>query len=363
MGAVLTPALIGVEKAEPSAQRLDLLRPLRGSLPGAHPAAEADAALARARIRAASVARDACAAGLRFWAFFAKRPRLYRFATGVCRAGARLCWARRGRFRWLPLAGGWTRHRDFPAPQGRTFQAQWKQAGAAAMSARDAMLCLASAARSACTGERAAAPRTPSRSGSVAIRAASSRRAGSAAAERVATVPHQMVEAAAAHRRGHADASPTCPARSRRFCARITCPMAGAPRRRSAARRHAVGARAHARGATGALRRPRSRRRCQPRVRGRRRNRHARAGCRGRTIPTTLNFLPDNHIVVVDAKDVAGDYETLWQRAARDATAPARMPRTVNLITGPSRSADIEQTLILGAHGPRRLHVLVVGSS
>ena len=36
------------------------------------------------------------------------------------------------------------------------------------------------------------------------------------------------------------------------------------------------------------------------------------------------------------------------------------MPRTVNFITGPSRSADIEQTLLLGAHGPRRLHIVVV---
>ena len=37
------------------------------------------------------------------------------------------------------------------------------------------------------------------------------------------------------------------------------------------------------------------------------------------------------------------------------------MPRTVNMVTGPSRSADIEQTILLGAHGPRRLHILVVG--
>lgn len=76
--------------------------------------------------------------------------------------------------------------------------------------------------------------------------------------------------------------------------------------------------------------------------------------------PTTLNFLPDVHIVIVDAKDIAGDYETLWPRL-REKLGAGAMPRVVNLITGPSRSADIGQTLILGAHGPRRLHVLVVG--
>ena len=75
--------------------------------------------------------------------------------------------------------------------------------------------------------------------------------------------------------------------------------------------------------------------------------------------PTTLNFLPDTHIVVVKADDVAGDYESLWQRLRQDFSGRT-MPRTVNMITGPSRSADIEQTLILGAHGPRQLHVIVV---
>jgi L-lactate dehydrogenase complex protein LldG len=75
--------------------------------------------------------------------------------------------------------------------------------------------------------------------------------------------------------------------------------------------------------------------------------------------PSTLNFLPDNHIVVVQAKDIQGDYETLWQKI-RFAYGKGTMPRTVNWITGPSRSGDIEQTLLLGAHGPRRLHVLLV---
>jgi L-lactate dehydrogenase complex protein LldG len=76
--------------------------------------------------------------------------------------------------------------------------------------------------------------------------------------------------------------------------------------------------------------------------------------------PTTLNFLPDNHVVIVSAAEIAGDYETIWQRL-RQQTGKGTMPRTVNLITGPSRSADIEQTLLLGAHGPRTLHIVIVG--
>ena len=76
--------------------------------------------------------------------------------------------------------------------------------------------------------------------------------------------------------------------------------------------------------------------------------------------PTTLNFLPETAIVVVDAADIAGDYETVWDRL-RAETGEAPLPRTVNWVNGPSRSADIEQTLLLGAHGPRSLHVIVVG--
>jgi L-lactate dehydrogenase complex protein LldG len=79
----------------------------------------------------------------------------------------------------------------------------------------------------------------------------------------------------------------------------------------------------------------------------------------GTANPTTLNFLPDNHLVVVGATEVAGDYETIFARL-RERFGAGQMPRTLNFITGPSRSGDIEQTLILGAHGPRRLHVLIV---
>ncbi len=79
--------------------------------------------------------------------------------------------------------------------------------------------------------------------------------------------------------------------------------------------------------------------------------------------PTSLNFLPLDHIVVVRADEIAGDYETVWQRLRDKAAAdgkPGTLPRTVNWVTGPSRTADIEQTLLLGAHGPQRLHIIIV---
>ncbi len=72
--------------------------------------------------------------------------------------------------------------------------------------------------------------------------------------------------------------------------------------------------------------------------------------------PTTLNFLPDTHIVVLRAGQIVGPYEDAWAklRAAGD------MPRAVNFVSGPSRTADIEQTIQLGAHGPRRLHIVLI---
>jgi L-lactate dehydrogenase complex protein LldG len=77
--------------------------------------------------------------------------------------------------------------------------------------------------------------------------------------------------------------------------------------------------------------------------------------------PTTLNFLAENHFVVVFAQDVLGDMESVIARL-RTAYGPGVMPRALNFVTGPSRSADIEQTLLLGAHGPRRLHIVIVSA-
>jgi len=80
--------------------------------------------------------------------------------------------------------------------------------------------------------------------------------------------------------------------------------------------------------------------------------------------PTTLNFLPPVHIVVLKSKDIEGSYEAVWDKlrsalANKDQSSNF-IPRTVNFITGPSRTGDIQQTLLLGIHGPQRLHIVLV---
>ena len=73
--------------------------------------------------------------------------------------------------------------------------------------------------------------------------------------------------------------------------------------------------------------------------------------------PSTLNFLPETHIVVLRDEQLVGSYEDAWARLRARGRG---MPRVVNMVTGPSRTADIEQTLQLGAHGPRRLHIVLI---
>jgi L-lactate dehydrogenase complex protein LldF len=65
--------------------------------------------------------------GLKLWAFFAKRPRLYRLATGMAMRTLAALGGRRGRLSSLPLAKGWTRFRDLPAPEGPTFHKLWRK--------------------------------------------------------------------------------------------------------------------------------------------------------------------------------------------------------------------------------------------
>jgi L-lactate dehydrogenase complex protein LldF len=125
MGAVLTPSLIGIDKAGhlPNAStfcgrceevcpvRIPLLKLMR---------------LWREREFERHLSPAVVRSGLRFWAFFARRPRLYGLVTHLTARALALLGSARGRFAWLPLASAWTRDRDFPAPEGATFQALWR---------------------------------------------------------------------------------------------------------------------------------------------------------------------------------------------------------------------------------------------
>ena len=125
MGAVLTPSLIGIDKAGnlPNAStfcgRCEEVCPVRIPLPKLMRhwrEREFERHLSPAAVRS----------GIGLWAFFARRPALYRLATGLAMRAMALAGRSTGRFTSLPLAGGWTRYRDMPAPQGATFQSQWK---------------------------------------------------------------------------------------------------------------------------------------------------------------------------------------------------------------------------------------------
>ena len=73
--------------------------------------------------------------------------------------------------------------------------------------------------------------------------------------------------------------------------------------------------------------------------------------------PTSHLFLPDDHIILLDASRIVRHQEEVWTLLRE---MPEDFPRVVNLITGPSKTADVEQTVQYGAHGPRRLHVVIV---
>ena len=73
--------------------------------------------------------------------------------------------------------------------------------------------------------------------------------------------------------------------------------------------------------------------------------------------PASTSLLPETHIAIVYAARIVRGMEEAW-RLMRDELG--RLPRAVNFISGPSRTADIEQTVTLGAHGPYRVHVILV---
>lgn len=79
----------------------------------------------------------------------------------------------------------------------------------------------------------------------------------------------------------------------------------------------------------------------------------------GRDTPAAVSLLPETHIAVVRKSRIVRGMEEAWQLMRDELGAP---PRAVNFISGPSRTADIEQTVTLGAHGPYRVHVIVVAA-
>ncbi|OQA31923.1 MAG: Lactate utilization protein C [Betaproteobacteria bacterium ADurb.Bin341] len=75
-------------------------------------------------------------------------------------------------------------------------------------------------------------------------------------------------------------------------------------------------------------------------------------------LPPTLSLLPETHVAVVPLERIV---PTMEEAFARFRAQFSDMPPAVNFISGPSRTADIEQTIVLGAHGPCRVHVVLVG--
>lgn len=75
--------------------------------------------------------------------------------------------------------------------------------------------------------------------------------------------------------------------------------------------------------------------------------------------PMSINLLPENHISVLPASRIVATYEEFWDRM-RDKFGPGHMPRTALWITGPSRTADVGQQMLFGAHGPVREHIIIV---
>lgn len=76
----------------------------------------------------------------------------------------------------------------------------------------------------------------------------------------------------------------------------------------------------------------------------------------GPSTPAAVSLLPETHIALVSAERIVRGMEEAWQLLRAECSA---IPRAVNFVSGPSRTADIEQTVTMGAHGPYRVHVVI----
>ncbi|MFA6312129.1 MAG: lactate utilization protein C, partial [Sterolibacterium sp.] len=80
--------------------------------------------------------------------------------------------------------------------------------------------------------------------------------------------------------------------------------------------------------------------------------------CSSPDTPAAMSLLPETHIAIVPARRILAGMEDAWNLARAEL---GEVPRAVNFISGPSRTGDIEQTIVLGAHGPYRVHIVIVG--
>jgi L-lactate dehydrogenase complex protein LldG len=80
----------------------------------------------------------------------------------------------------------------------------------------------------------------------------------------------------------------------------------------------------------------------------------------GPDTPASVSLLPETHIAIVAESRIVAGMEEAWNLAR---TECGTLPRAVNFISGPSRTGDIEQTIVLGAHGPYRVHVIIVAGA
>lgn len=74
--------------------------------------------------------------------------------------------------------------------------------------------------------------------------------------------------------------------------------------------------------------------------------------------PAAASLLPETHVAVINAERVLATMEDAFDLVRAEL---GQLPRALNFVSGPSRTADIEQTLVIGAHGPYRVHLIVVG--
>jgi L-lactate dehydrogenase complex protein LldG len=80
----------------------------------------------------------------------------------------------------------------------------------------------------------------------------------------------------------------------------------------------------------------------------------------GKDTPPSTSLLPETHIAILDPSRIVASMEDAWDLMRKEFKQP---PRAVNFISGPSRTADIEMTVTLGAHGPYRVLVILAPSA